>query len=99
MRARLAVARVNDVDLQADCGSRRCYVFRHVFEIRVGGIDQQSDAGGCGEKIVQQTKLLCAQLCEEGIYPSRIAARSDCNDSDRVPRRQRSSQAWPCRRS
>ena len=39
-----AVARPNDIDLHPDDGRRRRHVFRHVFDIRIGRIDQQSDS-------------------------------------------------------
>src|SRR5262249_26352276 len=50
----------------------------HAFDIlidRIGRIDQQSDAGGCGEKLAQQAQLLCAQLRLEGMHAGHIAAR------------------------
>ena len=49
-----AVACVNDVELHPEGDSRRCHVFRHGFDIRMGWVDQQSDARGCGNKLVKQ---------------------------------------------
>jgi len=42
----------NDIDLHPG-GRRRRHVFHHPFNIRIGWIDQQSDARGCGEKFAQ----------------------------------------------
>jgi hypothetical protein len=65
-----AVARLNNIDLHSEHSSRRSHVIHHALDIRIARIDQQSDAGDCGEKLAQQPQCLSAQLRLEEVQAS-----------------------------
>ena len=56
---RAVVARFDHADLDPQSRGRGRHVFRHRHGWRISGVDQQSDPLSGGDKLVQQSQLLC----------------------------------------
>jgi hypothetical protein len=71
-----AVAGVENLDLQAHGGSRRCQLSQRGLRIRsVGRIDEHGNPSDRGHQLTQEFQSLCRQLTKENIYPRQVAAR------------------------
>jgi hypothetical protein len=83
-----AVARTNNLQLDADHGGRPYQIFGEGFGCRLIRIRQRTNASDSRKKLAQQAQPLGSQLAEEIVYAGNVAPRAikTCDKSklDRV---------------
>src|SRR6516164_3738598 len=82
------VARVRDLDLYIEGGSRHCAIFGESLSGRLIRIHQRTKASSGWKKIAQQAKSLCHQFAHKIVHAGCVAARpieaGDETEFDRV---------------
>jgi hypothetical protein len=69
------VARICEIDLLAESGSRRLHLLDARLRSRIGRVDERRQPAGAGPQLMQQPQPLCTELLGEVAHAGQIAAR------------------------
>src|SRR2546423_10931713 len=69
------IARVCELDLLAESGSRRLHLLDARLRTRIGRVDERRQSAGAGPQLMQKPQPLCAELLGEVAHAAQIAAR------------------------